>query len=129
MEGGQPGGELGSLENLRPGTVIKVFEDGPPARPLRSAGPAFGPEEHITGGGTRPPEGAAPSGLFRQRALEDPESLLPGSVLKVWEEDVPESASFGPESRDAEALPEGLFRERALEDPESLLPGSVIRFY
>jgi hypothetical protein len=128
MEAGEPGGDLGRLENLRPGTVIKAFEDGPPPRPLRAAGPAFGPEGD-TGGGLRAPEGAAPSGLFRQRALEDPSSLLPGSVLKIWEGDEPEDAAFGPEARDAEALPEGLFKERALEDPESLLPGSVIRFY
>jgi hypothetical protein len=66
--------------------------------------------------------GAAPAGLFRERLMEDPDSLLPGSIIKVFGDSDEVPGDIG-------AAPSGLFAKRAKEDPGSLLPGSVIRIY
>jgi hypothetical protein len=126
MEGDQPGGKW--FEGWRPGSVVRVFADGPPEGGFAEAGrgPRLGGPEFGTGQGL----GAAPAGLFREALMNDPESLLPGTVIKAFGdvEDIPEAA-FGPAAGEQGAAPSLLFEEKAKEDPGSLLPGSVFRIY
>ncbi len=110
------------FKHWRPGSVFKVLDKAPSGMTLAEPGPRAGASEL----GPGPPAGAAPAGLFRQRAMEGADSLLPGSVIKVLDENE-EIPGIEGSSVPVKALPAHRFAELVKKDPTSLLPGSVIR--